>query len=50
MKHMEYAVEVADAKYSKEQGYCLFWVFNQSSYHIRYIDDNWRICTLMHMR
>ena len=39
MKQMEYAVEVAEAKYPKEQGYYrLFWVFNQSTCHGAYSD------------
>lgn len=39
MKQMENAVEVAEAKYPKEQGYRLFWVFDQSSCHGAYSDD-----------
>jgi len=28
---MGYVVEIAEAKYPKEQGYRLFWVFNQAA-------------------
>ena len=31
MKQMEYIVEVAEAKYPKEQAYRIFWVFDQST-------------------
>jgi len=31
MKQMGYVVEIAEAKYPKEQGYRLFWVFNQAA-------------------
>jgi len=31
MKQMEYVVEIAEAKYPKEQGYRLFWVLDQAA-------------------
>jgi len=39
MKQMEYVVEIAEAKYPKEQGYRLFWVFDQSSCHSAFSED-----------
>lgn len=39
MKQMQYVFEIAEAKYPKEEGYRLFWVFYQSSCHGAYSDD-----------
>ncbi len=39
MNQMEYAVDVAEAKYPKDQGYRLFWVFDQSSCQGAYSED-----------
>ena len=39
MKQIERAVDVAEAKYPKKQGYRLFWVFDQSTRHTAYNED-----------
>ena len=39
MKQMQSAVEIAESKYPKHQGYRLFWVFDQSSCHTAFADD-----------
>ena len=39
MKQMKNAVSIAEAKYPKEDGYRLFWVFDQSSCHMAFGDD-----------
>ena len=39
MKHMEKAVQVAEAKFPKDEGYRLYWIFDHSSYHTAYADD-----------
>ena len=39
MKQIQIAVEIAEAKYPKEQGYRLFWIFDQSSCHTAYAED-----------
>ena len=39
MKQTEKAVEVAVAKYPKEKGYRLFWVFDQSSCHTAFNEN-----------
>ena len=39
MKQVQIAVEIAEAKYPKEQGYRLFWIFDQSSCHTAYAED-----------
>lgn len=36
---MKNAVSIAEAKYPKEDGYRLFWVFDQSSCHMAFGDD-----------
>ena len=33
------AVKIAEAKYPKEKGYRLCWIFNQSVWHIAYVYD-----------
>ena len=39
MNQMKNAVKVAEAKYPKEKGYRLFWIFDQSQCHMAYADD-----------
>lgn len=39
MKQMESAVEVAEAKYPKGNGYRLYWVFDQCSCHAAFAED-----------
>ena len=39
MKQMENAVKIAEAKYPKQQGYHLFWIFDQSGCHMAFADD-----------
>ena len=40
MKHMEKAVQIAEAKFPKEEGYRLYWIFDHSSCHTAYADDS----------
>ena len=40
MKQMESAVQITEAKYPKEQGYRLFWIFDQSGCHMAFGDDS----------
>ena len=40
MKQMEKVVQIAEAKYPKEQGYRLYWVFDQSGCHMAFADDS----------
>ena len=40
MKHMEKAVQVAEAKFPKDEGYQLYWIFDHSSCHTAYADDS----------
>lgn len=39
MKQMENAVKVAEAKYPKEKGFRLYWIFDQSQCHMACADD-----------
>lgn len=39
MRQMRGAVKIAQAKYPKEKGYRIFWVFDQSQCHMAYADD-----------
>lgn len=39
MEQMASAVKIAEAKYLKEGGYRLFWVFDQSGCHMAYAED-----------
>ena len=38
--HETDAVKIAEAKYPKEQGYRLFWIFDQSGCHMAFGDDS----------
>lgn len=38
-KQMEIAMEVAEAKYPKEEWFCLFWIFDQSNCHTAFSED-----------
>ena len=37
---MEKAVQVAEAKFPKHEGYRLYWIFDHSSCHTAYADDS----------
>ena len=39
MKQTKNGVKIAEAKYPKEDGYRLYWVFDQSSCHMAFDDD-----------
>ena len=39
LAQMEHAVKIADIKYPKGLGYCVVWVFDNSSCHNAYADD-----------
>ena len=43
IKQMKGAVKIAEAKYPKENGFRLFWVFDQSGCHMAYRDDSLNI-------
>lgn len=40
MKQMENVVKIAEAKYPKEDGYRLYWVFDQSGCHMAYGENS----------
>ena len=40
IKHIEKAVQVADAKFLKDVGYQLYWIFDHSSCHTTYAYDS----------
>ena len=50
MKQMASAVKVAEAKYPKDQGYRLDWVFNRSFCHSAFADDSLNAKTASHAR
>ena len=40
MKQMRSVVKIAETKYPKEAGYRLFWIFDQSGYHMAFADNS----------
>lgn len=39
MKQMSSAVKIAEAKYPKEKGYRVYWIFDQSGCHMAFAED-----------